>query len=421
MAYLEEGSYKKSKLNTTEINQNDLNIANKYRSNPLRWNGQFSPQLVEVLLKKYALKNSVVLDPFVGSGTTLLEAGIMGLEAIGLEINPAARMLAQTYEIINISHEQRKTIINKITSLLDSKFHLQSPLFAQYYEEPSDIEIKERLLDCFYSLQNFPLKKVFETLIILIDFYKPDLTTNKVYKEWNKYSELLLRLPFSNNRVTVMQADARETNLKDSSIDLVITSPPYINVFNYHQQYRASVESLYEGLLLAAHSEIGSNRKHRGNRFLTVIQYCLDMALTFIELSRICRENSRIIFVVGKESSIRGTPFYNGEIVSEVAVKAINMSMVLRQQRLFQNKFGDNIYEDILHFSPNSTVYSENKVINMAREIAEKVLQASFKEASIEVKADITDAIKNINSVKPSPFFDKKNIALKHRREIVTA
>ncbi len=420
MAYI-EGCYKKSRLNTTEINQNELNITNKYRSNPLRWNGQFSPQLVEVLLKKYSRKDSVVLDPFTGSGTTLIEAGIMGLEAIGLEINPAAKILAQTYEMINIPYEQRKTIINEITSLLGSKFNFQSPLFAQCYEELSDIEIKERLLDCFYILQDSQLKKVFETLIILIDFYRPDLTTNKVYKEWAKYSELLLGLPFSDNKITVVQADARKTNLKDSSIDLVITSPPYINVFNYHQQYRASVESLYNGLLLVAHSEIGSNRKHRGNRFLTVIQYCLDMALTFIELSRICCENSRIIFVVGKESSVRGIPFYNGEIVSEVAFKTANMNLVLRQQRVFKNKFGDNIYEDILHFSPNSNVHSENKVIGMAREIAEKVLQASFKEASIEVSADIVDAIKNINSVKPSPFFDKKNITLKHRRESITA
>lgn len=420
MAYL-EGCYKKSKLDTTEIDQSELNIANKYRSNPLRWNGQFSPQLVEVLLKKYSRKDSVVLDPFVGSGTTLLEAGIMGLEAIGLEVNPAAKILAQTYEMINIPREQRRIIINEITNVLDTEFHSQNLLFNQYHEELSDMEIKERLLNCFYTVHNSQLRKVFETLIILLDFYKPDLTIRKVYKEWNKYSRLLLSLPFSDNRITVMQADARKSNLKDSSIDLVVTSPPYINVFNYHQQYRASVESLYDGLLLVAHSEIGSNRKHRGNRFLTVIQYCLDMALTFIELSRVCKENSRIIFVVGKESSIRGTPFYNGEIVAEVAFKAANMNMVLRQQRVFQNKFGDNIYEDILHFSPESNVYSEERAIDMAREIAEKVLQASFKKASIEIKADIADAIKNIGSIKPSPFFDKKNIVLKNRREPVTA
>lgn len=45
---------------------------------------------------------------------------------------------------------------------------------------------------------------------------------------------------------------------------LVLTSPPYINVYNYHQQYRASAEALGWDLLEVAKTEIGSNRKHPG-------------------------------------------------------------------------------------------------------------------------------------------------------------
>ena len=89
------GIYADTPFNTEEILQADLNIANKYRSNPLRWKGQFSPQLVQVLLDKYSVNNSVVFDPFLGSGTVLLESGIAGLKASGTEINPAAVMLAQ--------------------------------------------------------------------------------------------------------------------------------------------------------------------------------------------------------------------------------------------------------------------------------------------------------------------------------------
>jgi DNA modification methylase len=44
--------------------------------------------------------------------------------------------------------------------------------------------------------------------------------------------------------VEVLHADARATGLDDDSIDLVVTSPPYINVFNYHQRFRKSVEAL---------------------------------------------------------------------------------------------------------------------------------------------------------------------------------
>ena len=79
------------------IAKEKLNITEKIRSNLFSWRGQFSPQLVEVILDAYCSPNSVILDPFVGSGTVLLEAGIFEFEAYGFEINPAACILSKTY------------------------------------------------------------------------------------------------------------------------------------------------------------------------------------------------------------------------------------------------------------------------------------------------------------------------------------
>jgi adenine-specific DNA methylase len=82
--------YQRTPLNKSEIPQSDLNIENKTRSNPLAWNGQFSPQLIQVLLSTYAESGLSIFDPFLGSGTVLLEADRAGLAACGTEINPAA-------------------------------------------------------------------------------------------------------------------------------------------------------------------------------------------------------------------------------------------------------------------------------------------------------------------------------------------
>jgi hypothetical protein len=130
-----------------------------------------------------------------------------------------------------------------------------------------------------------------------------------------------------------------------------VTSPPYINVFNYHQHYRRSVESLGFDLLKVAKSEIGSNRKHRQNRFLTVIQYCLDMAAVLHELHRVCRPQTRLVVVLGRESKVRKTPFYNSEIVARLAVMSCGCNLLTRQERVFQNRFGELIYDEILQFS----------------------------------------------------------------------
>jgi len=47
--------------------------------------GKFIPQLVEIFLRKYRPK--VVYDPFCGSGTTLVEANVLGIESIGCDIS----------------------------------------------------------------------------------------------------------------------------------------------------------------------------------------------------------------------------------------------------------------------------------------------------------------------------------------------
>src|SRR5271165_605370 len=86
----------------TEIEQSLLNIEKKQRSNLFAWNGQFSPQLVEVLLKKYAPISGTILDPFAGSGTVLHECGRQHLSGVAGEINPSAFSMARLYGLINV-------------------------------------------------------------------------------------------------------------------------------------------------------------------------------------------------------------------------------------------------------------------------------------------------------------------------------
>src|SRR2546425_1031449 len=49
--------------------------------------GKFIPQLVEVFLERYFVPGDCIYDPFVGSGTTLVEANVFGAEALGCDIS----------------------------------------------------------------------------------------------------------------------------------------------------------------------------------------------------------------------------------------------------------------------------------------------------------------------------------------------
>lgn len=409
--HLSNGIYSEIPINRKEITQTALDIADKARSNPLRWKGQFSPQLVHVLLKNYASQDDVLFDPFLGSGTVLLESGILNFKASGTEINPAAINLAQTYHFINLVHEERRSKINAISRHLESIFPLQ--LFQNDLTRASESidienseEIKHRLLKSSNHIECHLETQLFESLITLLDFHQTDLCEQKIFSIWKNLQRHIIHLPYSPKQIKVIHADSRQTNLEHSSIDFVITSPPYINVFNYHQQYRASMEALNWDLLKIAKSEFGSNRKHRSNRFLTVIQFCLDIAQTFNELSKICKPGARIIFVVGRESNVNKTPFFNGEIVAEVAYQSLGFGLYLRQERCFKNRFGQNIYEDILHFSvPQRTNANIESYLASARMVAEDVLRHAYESVPEDKKIYIKSAIENVLKTLPSPLF----------------
>ncbi|MGH2352632.1 MAG: DNA methyltransferase, partial [Chloroflexota bacterium] len=57
--------------------------------------GKFIPQLVEVFLRKYFAPGQTVLDPFCGSGTTLVQANELGVHAAGFDVSAFNVLLCQ--------------------------------------------------------------------------------------------------------------------------------------------------------------------------------------------------------------------------------------------------------------------------------------------------------------------------------------
>jgi methylase of polypeptide subunit release factors len=405
-------------LDTSAVPQSLLNIENKDRSNLFPWNGQFSPQFVEALMNVYAAPDATVLDPFAGSGTVLHEAGRKQLRAVAAEINPAAYAMAGFYKLINLDLRQRSRVVSYLDEKLDHAFPERLPLFFSMEEQTED-EIKYALTGLALEQDDPFAELLLDALIILLDFYQAGLRRERLITVWNRLKVLALSLPHSENRLEVYNCDARALPLADETVDLIITSPPYINVFNYHQQYRASAEALGWDMLTVAKSEIGSNRKHRGNRFLTVIQYCLDLAQVLTRLFKAMKPDGRAIFVVGRESRVRGIPFFNGEIVSRLGTQCVGFELKTRQERVFRNRFGEMIYEDILHFTRLAKLTSDP--LSKARDTAGEILDEAMRKASREVAKDIASAREQLFVIEPSPIYRAetayKNDGQKLRKE----
>lgn len=375
------------------IAQDLLNINKKTRSNLFKWNGQFSPQFIEALLINYSKNGDTVLDPFSGSGTVLYEASKLNLKAIGCDINPSACKISNIYKISNLDTNYRKSVVEKFSSSMDAILNELSD------DNLSDYSSK--IIDIIDSTDEY-LKIIIEGYLILSDTHPYNKSKKNLYKLLHEYIQVVIDLPFNSNKVQCYQADCRELPLEDSTVNLVITSPPYINVFNYHQQYRKNVEALGYDILKIAKSEIGSNRKFRSNRFFTVFQYIFDISKCLEEISRVSNEDARIIFIVGKVSSVLGMTINNGEIVKDIAI-AMGFTIPFIQERSFKNRFGKVITEEIINIKNTKTfVHTLLKL----EEIGKSHLSRALKDSEGgNVNELIMKAIYNSENIPLSPVF----------------
>ena len=389
-------------LNESEISAAQLNIESKARSNLFPWNGQFSPQFVEIMLRRYAPAGASVLDPFCGSGTVLAESVRLGLTGTGIELNPAAFMLARIYTLATLTSAERANLTTSVERKLQTVMHKGWPLIAAVDVDSSDTY--QAKLPLLIDISTEREQVVLEAFIILADFFKGASAT-KLAKTWGKLRQTVEKLPHTTAPIAIHHSDGRYPEGGDKH-DLVFTSPPYINVYNYHQQYRASAEALGWDLLHVAKTEIGSNRKNRGNRFLTVTQYCLDLAITLDSLWNATTPDARLIFVMGRESRVRGVPFFNGQIAANLAVEAVGYGLSLRQERFFTNRFGQRIFEDIVHLEKGAHRKPSGGVLEIARKIAEATLTSGLEYVdNDEIKSDLIEAIKRVHEVKESPRY----------------
>lgn len=383
------------------IPQEILNIENKTRSNLFAWRGQFSPQLIEHLLESYCPPNSVVLDPFVGSGTVLYEAARVGLQAFGYDISPSAWSFAKLYEFINVPYGQRDEAISEVRDRVDREF----PTLIFNDGEIVEDEVQQKVIRAAHSLSD-RAKIILNALVVAMDAYNNRLTGGLIQGKFLNLTNLVQRLPYSESVVKADLRDARDLPLQRGSVDFVLTSPPYINVFNYHQNYRRSVEILGWNPLRVAHSEIGSNRANRANRFVTVIQYCIDMANVLYELARVLAPEGKAVIVIGYESNVLGVPFYNADIVERIARSTGLFELDLRQQREFGNRFGSRIREDLLNLRRSTCVRERCSAEAIGRRVARDALGAAVVTVPDKNYSSLMAAASRIDEVQGTVVFD---------------
>ena len=321
---------------------------------------------------------SLVLDPMVGSGTVLAVARSRGHRCIGFDVDPLAVLISRVWTRA-LNHEEVREAALRVfehakvlsSSLLPvDAFPVgadeETRAFSRYW---FDFNTRRQLAALTVAIHNVQATSIREALWcafsrqIIAKQSGVSLALDLAHSRPHRVFSHAPRRPFAVfleavDRVlkgcvnssaarrgppaSVKGGDARCMQIADSSIDLVFTSPPYLNAIDYIRCSKFSLVWMgYSvGLLRSIRaSSIGSEvslpcvgsstepvalsrlYKVLPSRTRGILQrYVLDMQRSLVEVARVLAPGGRAVYVIG-ENTIRGTYVPTGRLIAELATK----------------------------------------------------------------------------------------------------
>lgn len=274
------------------IQKNQTRSVNQYLTHWIYpYKGKFHPQMIRALLNIIGLKEGdIVFEPFSGSGTTSLEAQLLGINFVGIDISPLCVIQGRVKtESIHVLDEILRTKEEVISKFEPNLFSLET----NYYEMIERLTSDERVRN-FYKMarllavsDNSRRKRDFGTSFIK--------NLNLMIYSIKDFVGITERLNLKLGNVETKIGDSRDIKLSDNSIDGIITSPPYSIALDYVQNDVHSFKDLGYDVLKMKNDFIGV----RGTGKSRVELYNEDMKKSYSEMYRILKPNKYAVIVIG--------------------------------------------------------------------------------------------------------------------------
>lgn len=341
---------------------------------------KFIPQIPRTLIAALHPKNdTVVLDPFCGSGTTLVEAAIAGIPAIGVDLHPLACLISKvkvTPLHKSLSNAAAEALSRSIGSpaepppipALDHWFRppVQTALAAlvESIDQEPDPAVRDALRVALSSIVVRVSNQESDTRYAAID---KDVGTIDVHQQFLKSARVIDRVLrstwpslFQSPDVRILNRDVLSITREDIGrrVSLVVTSPPYPNAYEYWLYHKYRMYWLGMDPIAVRALEIGARPHYFKKNPHTPTDFARHMTSVFSLLASVMVRGGHACFQVG-DSVIRGQVIDNTALLCSAA-KQLGFCLVASMTRdiptsrkTFNPSHGRIKEEDVLVFRWN--------------------------------------------------------------------
>lgn len=341
--------------------------------------GKFIPQLVEIFLRKYFKPGQTVLDPFAGSGTTLVQANELGINSVGYDISAFNVLLVtaktKQYDLKKVKQEildilQKAETVSKSEAYQPTLWKLsegkQEYLESEFLNQWFAPQALNELISYRNLIENYEDQEILKIILSRsarsarltthfdLDFPKKPQTepywcykhgrdcvpTTNAYQFLKRYSlDTIRRLEDfaekrTNANVSIIHGDSKKSKIPP--IDGVITSPPYVGLIDYHEQHRYA----YELLKLENRSEFEIGAAKQGSSKKAQTEYQKSIAEVFSRACESMPSGGRLIVIAGDKHNL-----YDGIAeICGVEVEAILHRHVNRRTGRRFSEFYESIF-----------------------------------------------------------------------------
>lgn len=294
------------------------------------------------VVSEYLPDHGTVMDPFCGCGTTLLEAALKGATAVGFDCNPIAVLISKfkLLDVDNAFAKRGESILAEIALATNDfiksdedleDFHGRDHWFGRvarrelgtlrkWIRQRRDIRVRTWLELSLSAIVNRMSYQDSETRYARVE--RP-IHSGDVIEAFQKHARkaltaLLCRGSLKSQGNRVEQSDIRDSYpIETSSIDTIVTSPPYANTMDYYLYHKQRMNVLGFDFKNAQTAEIGSRWEFSSMR-APKDKWRADYLASLREMHRVLRPRGTAIVIIG-DSQIAGELVNAASLTAELA------------------------------------------------------------------------------------------------------